>query len=51
MLAKTGASLVVEMRRGTPDWSGKLMRGIEAGTRRVKPRREMHHVRLHSRLG
>jgi hypothetical protein len=50
-LAKTCASLVVEMRRGAPDWSGRLMRGIEGGTRRVKPRGEMHHVRLHSRLG
>ena len=50
-LAKTCASLVVEMRRGTPDWTGKLMRGIQAGTRRLKPRGEMCYVRLHTRLG
>ena len=50
-LAKTCASLVVEMRRGQPDWSGRLMRGFQAGTRRAKPRGEMRYVRLHSRLG
>ena len=49
--AKTCASLVLEMRRGTADWSGKLMRGIEAGARRSKPLGEMRYVRLHSRLG
>ena len=49
-LAKTCASLVVEMRRGTPDWSGRLMRGIDAGTRRAKPRGDMRYVRLHTRL-
>ena len=50
-LAKTCASLVVEMRRGTPDWTGRLLRGIEAPVRRVKPRGEMRYVRLHTRLG
>ena len=50
-LAKTCASLVLEMRRGAPDWSGKLMRGIEAGARRSKPLWEMRDVRLHSGLG
>jgi hypothetical protein len=49
-LAKTCASLVVEMHRGTPDWSGRLLRGMETGTRRAKPRGEMRHVRLHSCL-
>jgi recombination protein RecA len=49
-LAKTCASLVLEMRRGTPDWSGKLMRGTEAVARRSKPLGEMRYVRLHSRF-
>jgi recombination protein RecA len=50
-LAKTCASLVVEMRRGESDWSGRLLRGIGIATRRVKPRGEMRYVRLHTRLG
>jgi recombination protein RecA len=50
-LAKTCASLVVEMHRGDSDWSGRLLRGISSGTRRTKPRGEMRHVRLHTRLG
>jgi hypothetical protein len=50
-LAKTCASLVVEMRRGASDWSGRLLRSIEAGTQRAKPRGEMRYVRLHTRLG
>jgi hypothetical protein len=49
-LAKTCAALVLEMRRGTPAWSGKLMRGMEAAARRSKPLGEMRYVRLHSRL-
>jgi recombination protein RecA len=50
-MAKTCASLVVEMHRGASDWSGRLLRGISSGTRRTKPRGEMRHVRLHTRLG
>jgi recombination protein RecA len=50
-LAKTCASLVLEMRRGAPDWSGKLMRGMEVVARRSKPLGESRYVRLHSRRG
>jgi hypothetical protein len=50
-LAKTCASLVVEMRRGEPDWTGRLLRGVALSTRRAKPRGEMRYVRLHTCLG
>ncbi len=50
-LAKTCASLVVEMRRGVPHWQGKLLRGMDTSGRRSKPLGEMRHVRLHSRFG
>jgi hypothetical protein len=55
-LAKTCASLVLEMRRGTPAWSGHLcsghlLRGMESRAARSKPLGEVRHVRLHSRLG
>jgi recombination protein RecA len=50
-LAKTCASLVIEMRRGAPDWSGALLRGLETRAARSKPLGEMKYVRLHSRLG
>ena len=50
-LAKTCASLVLEMRRGAPQWSGKLLRGMEVYALRSKPVGEVRHVCLHSRLG
>jgi|SRR5581483_2724634 len=50
-MAKTCASLVMEMRRGEPDFSGRLLRGMHICTHRLKPRGEMRYVRLHSRLG
>ena len=50
-MAKTCASLVLEMRRGAPAWSGKLLRGMKAGGRRSKPLGETQYVCLHSRLG
>lgn len=50
-LAKTCASLVMEMRRGAPAWSGALLRGMRACAGRSKPLGEMKYVRLHSRLG
>ena len=50
-LAKTCASLVLEMRRGAGEWRGKLLRGMEAGARPLKPLGGMRYVRLHSRLG
>ena len=50
-LAKTCASLVMEMRRGTPAWSGALLCGLEARAARSKPIGEVKYVRLHSRLG
>jgi recombination protein RecA len=50
-LAKTCASLVLEMRRGAAQWRGKLLVGMEAGARRAKPIGEMQYVRLHSRFG
>jgi hypothetical protein len=53
-LAKTCASLVVEMRRGEVDWSGRLLRGVALSTRRAKPRGERvmpRYVRLYTLLG
>jgi len=50
-LAKTCASLVLEMRRGERAWSGKLLRGMRASVRRAKPPGEIKYVCLHSVLG
>ena len=50
-LAKTCASLVLEMGRGEPAWSGKLLRGLKVGVRRSKPIGETRYVCLHSRCG
>jgi hypothetical protein len=50
-LAKTCASLVLELRRGVGQWRGKLLHGMQAYVRWLKPFGEMQYVRLHSRLG
>ena len=50
-LARTCASLVVEMRRALPGWRGNLLRGVDACAARSKPLGEVRHVRLHTRLG
>ena len=50
-LARTCASLVLEMRRGERIWSGTLFRGMRAAARTVKPIGELKYVCLHSRLG
>jgi recombination protein RecA len=57
-LAKTCASLVLEMRRGAPSWSGAagcslLFRELRVGVVRRKPtaRCGVNYVCLHTRLG
>jgi hypothetical protein len=50
-LAKTCASLVLEMRRARPHWHGKLLKEMDVCARRIKPAGEMEYVRLHTRLG
>ncbi len=51
-LAKTCASLVLEMHRGNPVWSGNLFREQQVAIVRRKPVAPsgVHHVRLHTSL-
>jgi recombination protein RecA len=50
-LARTCASLLLEMRRGAPAWSGTLLRGMKTCVRRSKPLGDQQNVCLHTRLG
>jgi hypothetical protein len=49
--ARTCASLVIEMQRGAPVWSGLLLRGTNVTAARSKPNGGVTHVCLHSCLG
>ena len=49
--ARTCASLVIEMERGAPRWSGLLLRGAKMAARRSKPPGGVTDVCLHTRLG